>query len=178
MRLIVSSLAVALTLFVLACGSGGGAVNITPGAPAATAAPGATPTVAPAAAPVGKVGDRIEVGGVALTVAKVEKKDDLSQFQKAKDGNTFIVAEVLIENVGADKSPYNPLYFTIKDGDGFEYNATIDTSGPALKSGELAKGEKARGTIAVEVKKEAKGLVLQYKPIVLGGSDAIKVALP
>lgn len=168
--------AIALALLVLACGSGSGTTgtSITPGA----AAPGAAATAAPApAAAVGKIGDRVETNGIALTLAKVERKAELGQFMKAKDGNTYVVAEVLIENVSADKSPYNPLYFTIKDGDGFEYNAGIDTSDTGLKSGELAKGEKARGTVAIEVKEAAKGLVLQYKPLVFGNVEPIRFSL-
>lgn len=118
------------------------------------------------------------MNGIALTVVKTEKKDELSQFQKAKAGNTYIVAEVLIENVSVDKAPYNPLYFKVKDGDGFEYNPEIVGGDQALKSGELPKGDKARGNVAFEVKKDAKGLVLSYKPIVLfSGDEVIRVAL-
>lgn len=165
--------AVALALFVLACGGGsGGGVAITPGA--ATAAPAAP---APAAV-VGKVGDRVEANGIALTVVKTEQKDELSQFQKAKDGNTYVIAEVLIENVSADKVPYNPLYFKVKDGDGFEYNPEISGGDQALKSGDLVKGDKARGTVAFEVKETAKSLIMSYKPLVLfSGDEAIRVAL-
>jgi len=41
----------------------------------------------------------------------------------------------------------------------------------------LAAGDKARGTVAFEVKQGLQGLVLQYQPIVFGASDAIRVAL-
>jgi hypothetical protein len=162
-----------LTFLVLACGSGsptgGGA---TPSGGSTTSAPEAT------AAPAGpaRVGDRVESGGVTLTVVKVEKKAELSQFQKAKAGNTFVVAEVLLENVSADKAPHNPFYFRVKDADGFEYNTAIGAD-QSLQSGDLAKGDKARGNVAFEVKEASKGLVLEYKPIVIGGGDAIRVAL-
>ena len=96
---------------------------------------------------------------------------------QAKAGNVFLVAEVLIENSGSAKAPYNPLYFTVKDGDGFEYNAALVAGDNSLKSGELAQGEKARGVVAFEVKQAATGLVLSYKPLVFGASDAIRVAL-
>lgn len=170
----IALIAIALALFVLACGgSGGGGVAITPGA----AAPAATAAPAPAAV-IGKVGDRVEANGIALTVVKTEQKDELSQFQKAKDGNTYVIAEVLIENVSVDKAPYNPLYFKVKDGDGFEYNPEITGGDQALKSGDLVKGDKARGTVAFEVKETAKSLVMSYKPLVLfSGDEAIRVAL-
>ena len=160
----VIGVAVALWFIAVACGGtapSGGATS----APVVAAGPGA-------------IGDRIEANGAALTVIKAERKDALSDFQKAKAGNVFVVVEVLIENAGTAKAPYNPFYFTIKDGDGFESNAALGTDDQALKSGELGAGEKARGVVAFEVKRDAKGLVLQYKPLVFGAGDAIRVALP
>ncbi len=139
-----------------------------------TSAPAPTTESAPT---IGKVGDKVEANGVALTVTKVDHVDAVGKYLKPKDGNTFVVAEVLIENVSADKAPYNPFYFKVKDADGFEYNAGLTTDESALKSGDLAKGDKARGTILFEVKKDSKGLVLEYKPIVFGNVDPIKVAL-
>jgi hypothetical protein len=168
-----------LLALTLACGSGTGTATTQPAATTAAQA-AATTQPAPTAQPAteGNVGDRIEANGIALTVTKVDKADSLGQFQKAKDGDTFVVAEVVIENVSQDKAPYNPLYFKVKDGDGYEYNATISTADNSLKSGELAKGDKARGTVAVEVKKDSKDLVLAYQPIVIGSSAPIKVKLP
>lgn len=200
-RHVVAAVAIVLGLFVIACGgsSSGSAVTVVPGT-AATSAPaaqatdvpgiatvvnavkttlGPEPTDAAAAAPaIAKVGDRVELNGMALTVTKVERATQLGQFNKADDGKEFVVAEVIIENVSADnKVPYNPLYFTVKDGEGFEYNAQLVAGDQALKSGDLAKGEKARGNVAFEVKKDTKGLVMEYKPLVVGESEAIKVAL-
>lgn len=139
--------------------------------PVPTAEP---PTQPPAMA---RIGDKAEANGMALTVVKVEKADAVGQFLKAQAGNTYVIAEVIIENVSADKSPYNPFYFKVKDADGFEYNVGLNTDGQALKSGELSKGEKARGTVLFEVKKESKGMVLEYRPIVFGSIDPIRVAL-
>lgn len=162
--------ALVLGLLVLACGTTGGATpGITPGAaalPAATAAP----------AQIAKVGDRVEQGGIALTVVKTERKDALSDFQKAKADHTFLIAEVVIENIGTAKTPYNVFYFTAKDGDGFEYNPAIGVE-QAFQSGDLDAGGKARGNVAFEVKTAAAGLVLEYKPIVIGADAAIRVAL-
>jgi hypothetical protein len=155
---------------------------------APTAAPTAEPptelptipplTVTPALSAIGAVGERREAGGIALTVAKVEHVAKLGDFQKAKAGNEFIIAEVILETTGRDKAPYNPFYFKVKDGDGFEYTTALNIQGNALKSGELGQGEKVRGTVAFEVKKDVAGLVLSYEPIViLGGYEPIKVAL-
>ena len=159
-------IAVGVGLFAIACGS----------SPTQGGAP-ATGTTAVAPTGPAKVGDRVEQGGIALTVVKVERKAELDQFQKAKAGNVFLVAEVLLENTGTEKAPYNPFYFTVKDADGFEVNAALTAGEGALKSGDLVKGDKARGVVAFEVKQAAKGLVLSYKPLVFGADEAIRVAL-
>lgn len=155
-------IALLLAGLVLACGSTQQQAQIT-----STAAP----------ATVAKVGDRVEANGVALTVVKVEKVEQISDFQKAEEGKTFVVAEVLIENVSADTAPYNPLYFSVKDSEGFEENSSLMTGNGALKSGDLAKGDKARGNVAFQVKAEAAGLVMEYKPLVIGNVVPIRVAL-
>jgi hypothetical protein len=121
--------------------------------------PAATETPVPSAK-LGAVGDRIEAGGIALTVKQVKRLDSVNDYSKAEAGNEFLVVEVLTENVGLAAAPYNPMYFKLKDDQGYEYYATSSAPEPSLKSGELAKGESARGWIAVEIPKGAKGLVL------------------
>lgn len=180
-RKLIAGIAVVLGAFVIACGgsSTGSAVTVVPAstgaAPGATTAPVAAATDVPAA--VAKVGDRVELNGMALTVVKVDRAAELGQFNKAKDGNEFVVAEVLIENVSADKVNYNPLYFKAKDSEGFEVNAELIAGDQSLKSGDLTKGDKTRGNVAFEVKKDTKGLVMEFKPLVFGESESIKVAL-
>ena len=122
------------------------------------------------------IGDRIEAGDTALTVTKIERKKAISDFQKAGDGEIYVIAEVVIEAVG-DKAPYNPLYFKAKDADGFEYSSELLTGGQSLKSGDLAKGEKARGEVGFKVKEAAKGLVLNYEPLSLLSTTPIRVSL-
>ena len=115
---------------------------------------------------------------MALTVVKVDQAKEVGSFQKAKEGNVFVLAEVLIENIEQDEIPYNPLYFKVKDADGFEYNAGISIADQSLKSGKLTKGDKARGIVMFEVKEGATGLVMTYKPIVLfSGDEAIRIKL-
>ncbi len=148
--------------------------------PPATPAPKPTDTPKPQLSPtpgLAKVGQRVETKGIAFTVNKVTKADQIGDFQKAKAGSTYVIVDVTIENVSADKAPYNLFYFRVKDADSFEYSATINVSNDALKSGELAKGEKVRGTVATEVPAAAKGLVLSYAPLVVVGGYTIRVDL-
>ena len=127
---------------------------------------------------MGKVGERRESGGIALTVTKVSTAGNINDFMKPKEGNTYLVLAVLLENVSRDKTPYNPLYFKIKDGEGFEYNSSLLAPDPALKSGDLAKGEKVRGNVAFEVPKTAQGFIVSYEPLVIfGGYEPIKIDL-
>jgi Domain of unknown function (DUF4352) len=146
-------------------------------APAPTPAPKPQPTPT-SAAPVAKVGERVVSGGIALTVNSVTRTDSLGQFQKAKPGRVFVVADVTVESVTREKAVYNPLYFKAKDADGYEYTASLLAGDQGLKSGELNPGEKARGTVAFDVPSEAKGLIMSYQPIViLGGYQTIRIAL-
>lgn len=138
----------------------------------------AQPTAAPKPLAVAKVGDRVESGGIALIVNGVRRAQESGQFMKAKPGRTFIIVDVGLETTGREKAPYNPFYFKVKDADGFEYDGTVFGAENALKSGELAQGEKVRGTVSFDVPSEAKGLVLAYQPIVIfGGYQVIRVQL-
>ncbi len=134
--------------------------------PEATAAPGATAAPEATAAPaVAKVGNKVEMDGFAVTVTKAERATQIGDFQKAQDGREFIVIEALFENTDTDKekADYNPFFFKIKDSEGFEYQATIDMGSNSLKSGNLDKGSKARGTVVFDVAKGANGFTLSFQ---------------
>jgi len=149
---------------VIACGGGGGKGK---------------PSDDKQASGPAKVGERSEAGGVTLTVEKVERRTELGQFQKAKAGREFLIAEVVIETTGRDEAPYNPMYFKLKNDKGNEHNASVvNALSDSLKSGKLPKGEKVRGTVAFDIEQGETGLVLRYEPMVIaGGYKAIKVAL-
>jgi hypothetical protein len=151
---------IALALLVLACG---GSSGTTTNAPAPTA-------IAPVA-----IGEKANGDGYTLTIAGVERKGELSQFEKAKDGNTYLVADALVEATG--NTPYNLLYFKVKDSTGVEYNPAVTSLPDGFKSGELQAGDKARGKVVFEIPDKATGLVLSYKPLTLGSGDAIRVKL-
>lgn len=140
---------------------------------------GESPTVAKTISSSGtaSVGQRVETGGIALTVLNAFKANRIG-YQDPDAGNVFLVIEVVIENVDRDEAPYNPLYFSVKDSDGFEYNTTITAPDPDLKSGTLTRGGRVRGFIAFEVRDIAKGFVMTYEPLVLlGGYKPIRIDL-
>jgi hypothetical protein len=130
------------------------------------------------ASQVGRIGDRIVSGGIALTILQVERTDRIGEFQEVEEGNQYLTAEVLIENIDRDEAPYNPLYFSVKDADGIEYTSDIYTAEGALQAGEIFKGDKVRGFVAFKMKENATELTLSYEPLVLlGGYETIRVLL-
>jgi hypothetical protein len=143
--------------------------------PQASEMPSALVLAAPVA--TNGIGDRVVSGGIALTILKVRRVSRSGIF-RADSGNEFVVLDVLIENVERDEAPYNPFYFKVKDSENFEYDYSIASPNPSLKSGDLKRGGKARGNVAFEVKKGAKGLVVSYEPLVLfGGYETISIGL-
>lgn len=139
----------------------------------------ATPTPAQR---VAKVGERVVSGGIAVTVNAVQRLDQMTApggvTFEPEAGYEYVVVDVTIENVERDQAPYNPLYFEVKDSDGHEYSTSLSIDPQALKSGELARGDRVRGTVAFAVPKGKGGLVLSYQPLILfGGYQTIRVAL-
>lgn len=129
-------------------------------------------------AEIGIVGERMEQSGMALTVLSAERitaTDDSS----VKEGDKFLVLEVLIENTGRDeKMTYSPLYFSVKASNGDEYHVDPFTQGTSLQAGSLSKGDQARGFIVFEIPPTANDFLLAYNPMFgLGGEKEIKINL-
>jgi hypothetical protein len=154
-----------------------------------TDVPAVAPTVAPTNMPptdsppspsssIGSIGETVESGGIALTVFNVSKAGSIDIWTP-DSGNVFLVIEVAIENVNRnEETPYNPLYFSVKDGDGFEYTTSFASPEPSLHSGSLLKGDKVRGFVAFEVKSTASGFIITYEPLVIfGGYQPIRINL-
>lgn len=143
-----------------ACGSSTTTPKVTPATGSSTKA---SATDAPASTTY-KVGDRVEISGAAVTIAKVSDYagDD---FVKPKEGNVYILVEVLVENVSQDKLTYLITDFKLKDADGYEYTNSLFAPDPKFSSGSLAKGEKVRGNVLFEVPATVKGLVMSYNPM-------------
>jgi hypothetical protein len=126
-----------------------------------------------------KIGERVERGGVALTVVKTSRQSTIGQSQAADEYSNYLIVEVIIETTDRDTAYYCPLYFTVKDRRSALYNDPISKADDAFQSGYLARGEKVRGTVAFEVGKDAQGFVLRYKSSIFltEGYEPIRVAL-
>jgi hypothetical protein len=155
------------TMLVQACGGGAPATaavdnNATGAAATQPSAADTAPTATPAPAKVGKVGERIEAYEVALTITKVRTEAAMPNGQKARADNVFLLVDVTLENVGADRVNYSQLAFQAKDGDGKTYSVALTMDSKSLRQGALAKGEKVEGYLAFDVSKTAKRFVLDY----------------
>lgn len=127
---------------------------------------------------IGRVGESFEAGGVGINVIQVGKTYSINRFLNAEPGKLYLVAYVEITSPGRDKTVYNPLYFKVKDANGIEYNPSLLSPNPSLKSGELPKNQRVRGNVAFEIGENVQGLVLSYKPLVLfGGYEEIRIDL-
>src|SRR5262245_2100746 len=121
--------------------------------------------LAPAAAtlPAG-IGQRVVATGVALTVNSAARAPTSGPYQRAAAGKDYVIADVTVETVDRDSAAYNPYYFRLRDADGYEYGPTLYSGDQTLRSGELRRGERARGTVSFEVPLSATGFVLSYAP--------------
>lgn len=133
------------------------------------------PTTMPAQPPAG-VGERVQSGGVALTVNGTTTTKDTA-LGTLEEGKILVVCDVTIENIGTERQPYNLFYFKVRDIDGFEYTTSMFSPAPTMNSGEISPGEKTRGNVAFEVKPGIKGLVLIYTPMVILNTTEIKIIL-
>jgi hypothetical protein len=136
----------------------------------ATRAAGATPTkrptpIPPTPKPVpGRVGQKVEAGGIALTVNNVSTARSIEEFWEADAGFHFLVVDVTLQTTTRDSAPYNIWYFSLKDSQDFEYTITMVAPKPQLQWGNLSQGEKVRGNVAFEIPENSRGLVLSYEP--------------
>jgi hypothetical protein len=156
---------------------------------AATATQALPPTFTPAPQPTstpqstafdkpGKIGQRLENGGTALTILTTTLTTQLDPATPAKAGEAYLVADVLVENVGTDPVAYDVIFFSVLDAGSVEYNQVLGAPAPALTSGELPPGGRVQGQVAFKIKSTASGLVIKYQPVVMGPSPRIYIAVP
>lgn len=142
--------------------------------PSRTAVPD-TPTPIPL---LPTVGEAISAGGVSLTVHSLTATVS-SDIADPADGHYFLVIDTAIENTERENgAAYSPLYFSVKDTEGFEYEATFNYIDPALHAGNMPLGDKVRGNVVFEVPLTVTSLTLAYTPLVIGGGyETIRIDL-
>jgi hypothetical protein len=81
-------------------------------------------------------------------------KSGRGHYASDPENGAYLVLDVTVVGT-AGKLSYNPFYFKAKAADGSEYDTSVGSDGyfPALQSGDLAAGERARGLVTFDVPK-------------------------
>ncbi len=130
--------------------------------PSAQPAPIPEPSANPApTAPL----NRVVYDGTAVTINSVERIGQISFTGTPRPGNTHLVVDLTIENVGRTRVHYGRLWFNVKASDNYEYDTSLDGAllQGHLQSGDLSRGEKARGKLAFEIPINSTGFTLVYE---------------
>lgn len=114
-----------------------------------------------------KVGDKVQMDKVILTVNKVEKSQS-GQYTKPQEGNQWIDLNMTIENTGSSQEYVTTLgqMFVIDDQNN-QYQVSVTgkrlaNPGTIGLDGAIVAGAKKTDWVGFEVPKTAKGLKLQY----------------
>ena len=160
------------------------AATATPTSPPAASSPasdapasGAPASGAPAVAR-GKVGRRVESGGLAVTAVAVSDKPRYDLFAP-RPGERFLDVDVLLECDAPGGVRYFASQFKVQDDQARVFDGgALGVGDPQLGFGTLVQGTKARGHVAFVLPKDAKGLTLTYPaPEGPAGARAIQIDL-
>lgn len=114
-----------------------------------------------------KVGDKIQMGDVILTVNKVETSTG-GQYQKPSEGNHWVNVNLTIENTGSKQEYITTLgQMFILDKDNNQYQVAVtekrmENPGSLGLDGALVAKAKKTDWVGFEVPTNATGLKLQY----------------
>lgn len=117
-------------------------------------------------------GEAATVGGVKMTLTGVEYKTNLSEFETAASGKTYVTADVALENASNETQVYNVFDFRIQTAGGQVLDGAF-SSIQTLSSGDLVAGGKASGKIVFEVPVEDGHQYVIWKPNAFNADRAI-----
>lgn len=114
----------------------------------------------------GKLGQRLEYKGFAMTVTAVEFGDDFDGARKARAGYTLATVEILVENpggrAGAHWDPEHARLIERSNGDANQHRTQGRT--PVLGARlDIPQGELLRGWLTFEVPDRARALTFVYE---------------
>jgi hypothetical protein len=132
--------------------------------------PQPTDTPPPPTSAPGGIGQRVEAGGLSLTVMGVSKQEDSE--------SVYLVLDVVLENVSREQASYELVCFSVVDTGDLLYDAADDAPAPNLLGGDLARGSRVRGNVAFYIGPETHGLTFIFTPLRLSDdSEIIRVSL-
>jgi hypothetical protein len=118
-------------------------------------------------------GEAATVGGVKMTLSGVEYKTNISEFETADSGKTYVIADVALENTSNETQAYNVFDFRIQTAGGQVLDGAFATVSPSLSSGDMVAGGKASGKIVFEVPVEEGHQYVIWKPNSFNADRAI-----
>lgn len=107
-----------------------------------------------------RVGETVEVGGYAVTVANAEFQQSVSDFEDAG----YLIADVEIVNNSDRAQPYNVFDFRVQTPGGEVQDAGFVTVPDQLESGDLVQGGETSGKVVFEIGDEKGMFFILYKP--------------
>ena len=126
-----------------------------------------------------KIGDIVSNNVISIVVNSMAYKNfidtGIAGFPyEPQEGNTFLILDVTVENVGKDTVHVNPFYTTVTDEDGYTYNfdGGITYLNPSFDAVDVQVGRKTRGKIAYQLPETAQPSEFIYddmfrKPIMI-----------
>lgn len=119
------------------------------------------------------VGQTIAIDGMSLTVNSIDKKAQLSEFEKAGEGKTYVIANVSMQNSSDQAQRFSDFDFRIQTAGGQVLDSTFGAPEPELGSGDLVQGGKASGNIVFEAPVESGQQYIIWKPDFLDDRRAV-----
>ncbi len=111
----------------------------------------------------GKVGQKLEYQGYAITIVAAEFAEDFPGARKARDGYILAVLDVIVASDRAKDVTFRPKYAKLVDRDGDEHAARASGRDPALDEFEdLPKGQTRRGWLTFEVARAGRKFQFVY----------------
>jgi hypothetical protein len=152
-------------------------LDVTPGAESAL--PGTSESSGAAATLSGTAGQPVTIPNLLeLTVNSVNESEGNADVMPS-EGNTFLLVNVTIKNISADKISADPGAFEIQDANKAisYYYGEAPFINDNLKAKDYGAGGSASGTIVFEIAKDSKGLTLVYSPADAPNGEIINIDL-
>ncbi len=120
-----------------------------------------------------KPGEVATIEGVDMTLSNVKFATTLGQFDEAKSGYTYVVADVAIVNKSDRTRAFNSFDFRIQTVSGQVLDTGFATLPNPLSYGDLVAGGKANGQIVFEIPVATGNEYIIWKPSFLNSTRAV-----
>jgi Domain of unknown function (DUF4352) len=87
---------------------------------------------------------------------------NVSTIKEAANGNTFVIIDAQIQNIGAERITVIPHRFSIVDSEGNRFEKEPYHGTDWLMAGELYKNQYKKGKVLFEIPQNSKDLILYY----------------